>query len=40
MKGDMFKKMIDHPFATILVVGVLVDGVSILAYNLTNTFRK
>ena len=27
-------KMIDHPFATVIVVGAVVDGVSILANNL------
>lgn len=40
MKVNMFEKMLEHPFATILVVGVVVDGVSVLAYNLVNTFRK
>lgn len=33
MKSIMHK-MIDHPFATILVVGAIVDGVSTLAYNI------
>ena len=36
----MFEKMIDRPIATCFVIGVLVDGVSILAHNLVNTFRK
>lgn len=40
MKGELIKKMIDHPIATFIVVGVLVDGVSILTYNMVNTFRK
>ena len=40
MKGELFKKMIDHPLATVIVVGVLVDGVSVLTYNLVTAFRK
>lgn len=40
MKTNVFAKMIDHPIATFFVVGVLVDGVSILAHNLVNVFRK
>lgn len=36
----IFEKMIDHPIATVLVVGVLVDGVSILAHNMNVIFRK
>jgi len=40
MNKNMFKEMIDHPIATFFVVGVLVDGVSILAHNLANVFRK
>lgn len=31
---SVIHKMIDHPFATLLVVGAVVDGVSVLAYNL------
>ena len=33
-------KMIDHPFATFIVVGVVVDGVSVLAHNLAVVFKK
>ena len=36
----LFEKMIDHPFSTMLVVAVLVDGTSILVHNVVNTFRK
>lgn len=36
----IIEKMIDHPFATLVVVGVLVDGTSILANNLTLIFKK
>lgn len=31
---SIIHKMIDHPFATIIVVGTLVDGVSVLAHNI------
>lgn len=40
MNKNMFKEMIDHPIATFFVVGVLVDGVSILSHNLVSVFRK
>lgn len=40
MNKNMFEKMIDHPIATCFVIGILVDGVSILAHNLSNAFRK
>lgn len=36
----IFEKMIDHPIATVLVVGVLVDGVSILTHNIAVIFKK
>lgn len=39
MKG-LFEKMIDHLISSMFVVAILVDGVSILADNLVNTFRK
>lgn len=31
---NIVHKMIDHPLATLIVVGAVVDGVSVLAYNL------
>ena len=37
---NLIGKMIDHPFSTFIVVGVLVDGVSILANNLKVVFSK
>lgn len=33
-------KMIDHPIATCFVLGVIVDGVSVLAHNLSLVFKK
>lgn len=36
----LVEKMIDHPFATIIVIGGVVNGLSVLTYNLVTTFRK
>jgi hypothetical protein len=36
----IIEKMIDHPIATCFVIGVFVDGVSILANNLASVFKK
>lgn len=36
----LMEKMIDHPFASVIVVGILVDGVSILAHNFALIFKK
>lgn len=36
----IIEKMIDHPLATFIVVGVLVDGTSVLAHNLALVFKK
>ena len=36
----LMEKMIDHPFASVIVVGILVDGVSVLAHNLALAFKK
>lgn len=33
MKSIMHK-MIDHPFATVIVIGALVNGTSVLAHNI------
>lgn len=37
---NIMEKMIDRPFSTILVVGVVVNGVSVLVHNLVTAFRK
>ena len=37
---SIIHKMIDHPFATVLVVGALVDGVSVLAHNIKAVIKN
>ena len=36
----IIEKMIDHPIASVVIVGVLVDGISVLAHNLALVFKK
>ena len=36
----IIEKMIDHPIATCFVLGIFVDGVSVLAHNLAMVFKK
>jgi hypothetical protein len=36
----IIEKMIDHPLATFIVVGVVVDGISVLTHNLAAVFKK
>lgn len=37
---NIIEKMIDHPIASFIVVGVIVDGVSILVYNVAEVLRS
>lgn len=36
----LFDKMIDHPIATVFVIGALVDGISVLAHNMKVVIQK
>ena len=36
----IIEKMIDRPIASVIVVGVLVNGVSVLANNLAMIFKR
>lgn len=37
---NIIEKMIDHPIASMVVVGVVVDGVSILVHNIAAVVRS
>lgn len=36
----IFDKMIEHPIATVFIMGALVDGISVLAHNMNVIFKK
>ena len=36
----IIEKMIDRPIASVIVVGVLVNGISVVAHNLAMIFEK
>ena len=37
---NLMEKMIERPFSTVLVVSVVVNGVSVLAHNLSVIIKK
>lgn len=37
---DIINKMIDHPISTIIVASVVVNGVSVLVYNIGTIIRS
>lgn len=37
---SIIEKMIDHPISTFFVVAVVVDGTSILLYNIAEVLRS
>ena len=37
---NIINKMIDHPISTVVVVSVVVNGVSVLIYNIGTVIRS